>query len=223
MPRHPPCRESTRVPFSRDRRDRSVREEERSRRRSEVPSFDRRSSFRAWMRCRSDLAERISRRALRPVAPDARLATRTCDPAEMTSPRWLDLPSRVAESAGPTPCDACPGCHPPPSPRPHRTGHRPRERRRTRCFSGPRRHYRSLQLLRCTGTLTSCRPSSARGRRLCPRPSPRSSLARSSRRGPSPVPLRVVTKIEEPCRLSVPSARPSQGASAPFGAGGAGL
>lgn len=155
-------------PFDRDRRDRPVREEERSRRRSEMPSFDRRSSFRAWMRCRSVFSEGISRRTLRSVATGARLSIRTFDPAGVTSPRWLDRPSRVAESAGPTPCDACPGCHPPPSPRPHRTGHRPRERRRTRCFSGPRRHYRSLQLLRCTGTLTSCRPSSARGRRLCP-------------------------------------------------------
>lgn len=89
----------------------------------------------------------------------------------------------------------CPGCHPPPSPRLLETGHRSCERRRPHSFSGPRRHYRSLQRIKTHGHAPSCRPSSARGCRPCP-------------------------PDEEPCRLSVFSARPSRGTSVPFGAVG---
>lgn len=195
-------------PFDRDRRDRPVREEERSRRRSEMPSFDRRSGFRAWMRCRSVFSEGISRRTLRSVATGARLSIRTFDPAVVTSPRWLDRPSRVAESAGPTPCDACPGCHPPPSPRPHRTGHRPRERRRTRCFSGPRRHYRSLQLHSMHGHAHE--PSTL----FSARPSPLSALMKSRAvcRSPPRAPRGERRRLSEPWALACGRRREKRGA-----------
>lgn len=154
------------------------------------------------------LSEGISRRTLRSVATGARLSIRTFDPAVVTSPRWLDRPSRVAESAGPTPCDACPGCHPPPSPRPHRTGHRPRERRRTRCFSGPRRHYRSLQLHSMHGhahelsTLFSARPS------------PLSALMKSRAvcRSPPRAPRGERRRLSEPWALACGRRREKRGA-----------
>lgn len=153
-------------------------------------------------------SEGISRRTLRSVATGARLSIRTFDPAVVTSPRWLDRPSRVAESAGPTPCDACPGCHPPPSPRPHRTGHRPRERRRTRCFSGPRRHYRSLQLHSMHGHAHE--PSTL----FSARPSPLSALMKSRAvcRSPPRAPRGERRRLSEPWALACGRRREKRGA-----------
>lgn len=94
------------------------------------------------------------------------LAVHTTSPAEVTSPRRSDLPSRVAESAEPAPCDACSGCHPPPSPRPREPGHRLCGRRRT------------LASLGHDGTTDLCSfTSDARARSRAVDPLPREAVA----------------------------------------------
>lgn len=164
-----------------------------------MPSFDRRSGFRAWMRCRSvffggDLAPNLAVRRYRCASFDPHLRSRRGD---VTSVARSSVACRGERRAHTLRCVSglSPSAEPPPTPN----------------RSPPSRTAPDPMLLWATTALPiSAATFDARARSRAVDPLQREAVAS-------------VRLDEEPCRLSVPSARPSRGASAPFGAVGAGL